>query len=996
MTQKKDWYERSFTNWDNRFETSEGLNVLIARKAPRMVDYEKSHGKLHDNNLSTLVSEHALPFILWDDYPRISVVDDAIYYGTTFENVISWLKTIRYFTDREPLTKANLIANPVVRAKEAKVLDNIDLTGVEVISDENIPYYIERLTTSFLELGKPFDIEFPILYFHKPSSFLYHSDEILTILKNIFECEVYQVNHIPTQADSEDDAPTDITKESKIADFHTNYSILFSSSLAEGNTNIEFAKFRLFVSKDEMCLTSYVPSVFSEEILTEESPLFAGTLFESLWKEAYVPPIRELIPSAEKSYLDYLLRIYKVEKIDRYQWDYQQEQVELLRQRSLMILANYFCSYAHLLKKKRQIIRLSEQLGCPITGLKLYDLQLLFGPKLASLFVTKLNECWEDNQIPSVFTLPEHATLSPEFLDFLTKDVIPEPYADNYYSENEQDWRRSENLSESLSSMFNNMHFHIEKASRGNQPNTFERLRFGVSYDSMCYNLSRKQKHTIGDNMYLSLHWWIDKKIDEGSIVPKYDKIQYLNKYYWRRLFRAGENEDRYFGQLVRITIYVFDHISRYLGEENSIERDFVENIFAVIFSNNFFKDSSLTRLGKINWGEPRFAGTGYRLSFHNDGITEATYLIDYLLRMQILKEIDDYTPHLSLINTPLINEFRNGTPLESETEEKIQNYLKILIPLLHDNISVEKVLGTMNRIMISDFGLYNIQLTQWKEKTAIPFFDHMINYPETEVDSNDLFQKFRDEIATLFLKSYAITSHEIWDIYRDLPERQKALSERYKTLAGKSIALAEKCGELAGMYEELLKNKEISLSEKNKEICFKRYTELIQICDKLPENNKVSFSDKDMDLDAQSHPKLSGQEKDLFLFYAELKERYKELAAKDTGLPKNDPLVRFKPDSKADRIYQQTLYTLYNFSELIQAIYSFNDEDYVSFIVKEKMSLIDCETIKEYIPITKDDFNDFQLRYNYYCENKKTFFEKAKKMIGHESVNQGNPTESH
>lgn len=996
MAQKKDWYEHSFTNWDNRFETSEGLNVLIARKAPRMVEYEKTHGKLHDNNLSTLVSEHALPFIMWDDYPRISVVDDAIYYGTTFENVISWLKTIRYFTDRQPLTKNNLIANPVVRAKGSKVLDNIDLTGVEVISDENIPYYIERLTTSFLELGKPFDIEFPILYFHKPSSFFYYPDEILSILKNIFEVEVYRVNHINAQADSEENTPSDTTTQNKIADFHTNYSIIFSSSLAEGKSNMEFAKFRLFVSKNEICLTSYVPSVFSEDILTEESPLFVGTLFESLWKEAYVPPIKDLIPSAEKSYLDYLLRIYKVEKIDRYQWDYQQEQVELLRQRSLMILANYFCSYAYLLKKKRQIIRLSEQLGCQITGLKLYDLQLLFGPKLASVFITKLNECWEDNQIPLAFTLPEPAVLSPEFLDFLTKDVIPEPYADNYYSENEQDWRRSENLSESLSSMFNNMHFHIEKASRGNQPNTFERLRFGVSYDSMYYNLSRKQKHTIGDNMYLSLHWWMDKKIDEGSIVPKYDKVQYLNKYYWRRLFRAGENEDRYFGQLVRIAIYVFNHISHYLGEEDSIERDFVENIFAVIFSNNFFKDPSLTRLGKISWGEAKPVGMSYRLSFHNDGITEATSLIDYLLRMQILKEIDDYTPHLSLINTPLINEFRNGTTLESETEEKIHSYLKILMPLLHDNTSVEKVIGTMNRIMLSDFGLYNIQLTQWREKTAIPFFDHMINYPETELDNNDLFQKFKDEIATLFLKSYAITSHEIWNIYRDLPERQKALSKRYKMLAEKNIALAERCKELAGIYDELLENKAVSLSEKSKEICFERYTEVVQICDKLPENTQVTFSDNDMDLGTQSYHKLAGQEKNLFLLYAELKERYKELAGKDTGLPENDPLVCFKPDSESNRIYQQTLYTLYNFSELIQAIYSFNDEDYVSFIVNEKMSSIDCKAIKECVPITKDDFKDFQLKYNYYAENKKTFFEKAKEMIYHESVNQGNTTEGH
>lgn len=752
MTQKEKWYRNCFDTWDEHFQNSEGLDVLIARKSLRMVEYEKEKKYLKEDPPATLISEHALPFMLSKKYPIVSVIDDAIYYGTTFEYVISWLKTVCYFLGREPMTNKNLRANPVVRAKDAKTFEHIDLQHVEIIPEAYIPYYIEQLTSGFLELGKPFDIEFPILYLNKPQNFPYSSEQICEQLKSIFGKEVYPVVHYDQKGGIK----------------CTNYSVIFSSSLRTGHNNREFAKFRLFVGKKKICLTSYAPSVFPEEILTKESPLFAGTLFEELWKEAYVPPLDEMEPAAGMAYQDYLLKNYKIEKLNQYQWEYQQEEAELFRKRSLMILANYFCSFSLLLENKSRIKQLARQWECTVAGLDGVDLQMLFGPDLAPTFKTALNHYWQENEFSDRWILPPSLSLSAGQLDYMTKDVIPEIYSDKYNDENEQDWRKSQNLAESLSCMFSNMHFHIEKASRGSYPNTFERLRFGVSYDSMYYNLSRKQKHEIDEHM-ISLHRWIDKKIDEGSVVPKYDRVQYGDVYYWRRLFRAGENEDKYLGQLARISIFIFNAVCREL-KEDEIERDFIENIFAVLFSDKFFKNSSMPSLGRIRWTIPERMEAGcYQVAFYNENTSEPTYLFDYLLRMQLFQERDDYTPYLSLMKTTLVNEFLNGTTLKSETEEKIERYVKILVMLLRENSSFEKTLATVNRIMIDDYAPYEIALERWKNEQALPFVTYMIENPAVERDEYERYQHIKKEIDALFLKSYFITSKDITTRYRNL-----------------------------------------------------------------------------------------------------------------------------------------------------------------------------------------------------------------------------------
>ena len=83
MFNKGRWYQDSFTAWNKLIADFKGLKIAIARKAPRMFEYQVQRGNLPKDILDSVVSEHALPFLLTDDRP-VSVIDDAIYYGTTF------------------------------------------------------------------------------------------------------------------------------------------------------------------------------------------------------------------------------------------------------------------------------------------------------------------------------------------------------------------------------------------------------------------------------------------------------------------------------------------------------------------------------------------------------------------------------------------------------------------------------------------------------------------------------------------------------------------------------------------------------------------------------------------------------------------------------------------------------------------------------------------------------------------------------------------------
>lgn len=776
---KSKWFEWCFESWRHRVkENQEFLQVGIARKALRMLEHEVKFGHLDDIILDKVVSEYALPFVLNKPINRLSVVDDAIYYGTTFEGIVSLIQNTYLLANGTPLTADNIIANPVIRSQEMKSISKVNLDGIPIASKEAIPYYIEKLVSSFLKLKKPFDIEFPIIYFkwqNTPKS----SEEIIIILKKIFgeEANVYEITHYDEQGNT-----------------FKNYSIVFTTTLNKQKGNIEFAKFRIYTSNDYIAVTTYAPHFLNEKIVSADSEPFIHNIFNKLWKIALNVSSLNQDSLKEMANDKYLINKSDINTDYEWTWTNQVEEIIMFRNKCLIILANYFYSIEFLVHTKwKEIDSLVKELGLDPNRIQLdrFDLQLLIGPELATQFIQELNLTkMLEEQGQCTHSMPHSATEKNTDLQdaqsvaidaFLQEDVIPPIYKDEYNLENQLEWGKCESVAEALSCMFNNMHLYVEIASRGNYPDNYSRLRFGVSYDSIRKDLL---PYFPVDDFTCQVHQWMDKSIDEGSVVPKYDRVSINGNYYWRRLFRAGENENKFLGQLIRTSLFIFNEITKTWNSE-FVEKDLVENIFALLFSRQIGtqKTANMHYLSKIKWDDSIEWGTScYKVHFYIDE-NKSISLIDYLYRHHIFQKDEDFLSLIYLSKTPFVTAYRKGNTLESETEDELSKNIKVLVHILK-NLSFEERTGLINHILCKRENIDYHKTTELRLKMV-----RLLESADIHTINKNDFDELKTEIDLLFIRTYCLGQTEMshlankYEIQINLQEETNELKQYNKEL---------------------------------------------------------------------------------------------------------------------------------------------------------------------------------------------------------------------
>ena len=90
------------------------------------------------------------------------------------------------------------------------------------------------------------------------------------------------------------------------------------------------------------------------------------------------------------------------------------------------------------------------------------------------------------------------------------------------------------------------------------------------------------------------------------------------------------------------------------------------------------------------------------KVSFYNEFDSSSTFLFDYLYRMQIFREVENYSQCIKLSNTPIVSEYRKGTTLDDEIESEILSSISILVTLLKYE-PFENRIGIINRLMYAD-----------------------------------------------------------------------------------------------------------------------------------------------------------------------------------------------------------------------------------------------------------------------------------------------------
>lgn len=513
--------------------------IAIARKMPRLLEFYAKTNKFiaslmngnKDDSLSPIIiTEHALPLYLQDidcTNSDVVVLDDLIIYGISVDTVAM---LVYYFSG----IKAKILAI----AKREGYFE--PMFGSMLHCDTFPSKTITRLATThafgIASLKRPIDLEYTILTRKINCS----SDTIEQLffkfvdrLKSVFRDSEYHVYPISIDLGS---GTTDVMYSATVSLRSNNTSFI----------NNDFSKIRFYFSENRISISSYAPNILAEDELTDDSPLFRETAFRQLWS-IVSQNISETSHKFIFDYSDYAERL--------------KEEGDARCMLTRVVWANYLSSFANLIERKEYIEDVIDDIFGKSASLSLNedDLKLLIGPKLTLVVTPRLT----DILLNSRGTNFNHTNRN---LKIEEHSLIPVEFQKIYEETTDSQIDYSSSIDEALSLIFTDLHYQIGLFTANNKkfrPALVEHFKFGESYES----LNDKVSYHHSDTCILDkINQWIDRKIDMGVVVPKYERS--MDKYgviYWRRYFRAGENEDGY----LKLTRCALKHINAYLKKEN-------------------------------------------------------------------------------------------------------------------------------------------------------------------------------------------------------------------------------------------------------------------------------------------------------------------------------------------------------------------------------------------------------------------------------------------
>lgn len=541
--------------------------VALARKMPRLMEFYGTKDKGRSSIMSSLfsekedggsdvelITEHAVSSYLKNikdvkEKVSVLVLDDFIVYGTSAE---ATAENIFITTGIRPSILS------LKRKQRLKPFLYGNLENCEELIDPEVPKFTTDNSYKILSLLKPIDLEYTILSIPVDGGEIMGNwAGFLEKVKSIFTEErgfdVYDVEHrIPEGLD--------------FAGSREIYNI--SICLKERNPykkNNDFTKLRIYVGEREASVACYAPNIIWENSLLKESKLFVDTLLKDCWTdviEAIDRPVAEPVDAGSEVLTQILEEGYRASA-----------------QLSKVVWANYLSSFACVSGMKGL---LSELFGNVEVGLNVQDICYLVGPDLAQGIREKLKGIY-DSGVPTGFDNSETVSVCKDAL-------IPMRFKELYDKAVVSQLDYSNDVREALSLIFTNLHYNIglfNKREEGENPSMIERFKFGESYESLLEKLRPKFFFPKKGELELRIYKWIDEKIDMGIVVPKYEpSVDEYGRTYWRRYFRAGENEDTYI-KLARVCLQEIKECQEYKNKGAIKFEDFVNVVFPNIIKKN-------------------------------------------------------------------------------------------------------------------------------------------------------------------------------------------------------------------------------------------------------------------------------------------------------------------------------------------------------------------------------------------------------------------------
>lgn len=166
----------------------------ISRKAPMLLDMVREQLTSVWNKLE-IVTEIALPFLKWDKIQTVVLMDDAIYYGSTFN---MYYNTIRGFNK-----EVEIIPICCIKASEVILPFEKDLRA-SIYPRAYGHYFVKSLAEHFRDRFQPYEVEFPAMEIELPDNSADKEDCFFTLLHDKTGGKAYRITDV--EIDMEDNA----------------------------------------------------------------------------------------------------------------------------------------------------------------------------------------------------------------------------------------------------------------------------------------------------------------------------------------------------------------------------------------------------------------------------------------------------------------------------------------------------------------------------------------------------------------------------------------------------------------------------------------------------------------------------------------------------------------------------------------------------------------------------------------------------------------------
>ena len=560
--------------------------IALSRKGPRLLEYQKKYYELKKELL--FVTEHALPLVFENISTnrntkyRLFILDDAIYFGSTIQNLYNEIKGYIEAYQLDNVTIAGIIT--AIKTPDSKTLE---VNDTPLQTNKNIRpgyghFFVKTLMSELSKLNDTLEVEFPTIEY--------------TIGKDVNDCQV-------------EEALKSVFPE-VVQSFCKGSNARWCVILPESKT-ASFNKIRIFRSDETLRFVFMNPHYFvnSEETLAglmvrQDSP------FVELWRDIQ-SRFRLADPNVRFT-----------------------SEIRRNRLRTQVILANYILSINNYLQEKAKIdtaVRhlVNNDIEYSIKKDNLY--YLLGDDQLANDTIGRIKIAIDSRLSLDPVVAVREMDIANDYV--LESNSLPKDELEILQSQNIVMLGNSRSEEESLSAMFNNLTLLIEKWTRGTIYDNNFRLRFGYSMKNLALFVRRFSNFQVSEPAAFlkRLHQWIDGRIDQGCIVPQY--IIDSNTSTWMRVFRPGENEDILLSHLARLVLSVWNEANNVLGI-GKVNTYTLQSILSLVIDT--FKEQLATEEPYLH-----LSINDRLIACIGDGNRE---ILQYMNDMYILAEEDDYT----------------------------------------------------------------------------------------------------------------------------------------------------------------------------------------------------------------------------------------------------------------------------------------------------------------------------------------------------------------